>query len=683
MSPTGTTDSILSVAVPRPLEKLFTYRVPAELLPKIAVGGWVRVPFGRTVTHAYVVEPPKPMNEIDPGLSPSQLKDVLEAGDELTRIPDDVLELCRWASRYYQTPLGEVLHCAVPAAALGLRNKGEAREHSIEVPGRAEPLDHTREQAAAIADLDAWRLEAKATGKHVALLHGVTGSGKTEVYLELARRTVAEGKGVLILVPEIALTPQLHDRLARGLGEPVALWHSALADGVRRDHWAAVNAGKVRVVIGARSALFAPIRELGLIVIDEEHDQTYKQEDRFRYHARDLSVVRAHRAGAFVVLGSATPCLETRERVAEGRYLLASLKERVAGGALPTVEIVNLGEEVWVEGTQAPIAERTVQAIRETIASGQQVMVFLNRRGFAAFLVCEDCGHVEECPHCSVSLTVHKRKRQLRCHQCGHHAPIPAACAQCAGAKLKPTGAGTESLEEELPKLIPEMKALRLDRDRITSAARLGQVLDDFRAGKANTLLGTQMLVKGHDFPEVTLVVVMLADALFRMPDFRAGEQALQVLTQVAGRAGRGARAGKVLVQTYDPDHPAIQVLRGEMPEADFLAAERELRQGLGYPPFGKLARLRFESDSASEAQRRAEFVAEQLLRLQAGKEDGLEFLGPSEAFLEKVKNTYRWDILLRSRQVQPLQTAVHAARRLSHQQGWEVVVDIDPMGVG
>jgi primosomal protein N' (replication factor Y) len=677
--------SILSVAVPRPLERLFTYRVPGHLLPKIAVGGWVKVPFGRGVTHAYVVEPPRSIEQIDQGLPPEKLKDVLEAGGDESPIPDDVMELCRWASRYYQAPLGEVLHCAVPAAALGLRTKKrEARALETAPVESRTPLVLTDEQKTALEQLDGWRREAAGpSGKRAALLHGITGSGKTEVYLELAKRVTAEGKSVLILVPEIALTPQLHGRLAAGLGQPVALWHSALADGVRRDHWAAVRSGEVRVVVGARSSLFAPVKDLGLIIIDEEHDPTYKQDDRFRYHARDLAVVRAAHAGAFVVLGSATPSLETREKVRDGKFHQATLTRRVAGGELPAIEIVNLGEEIWVEGTQAPLAERTVQAIRETLESGHQVMVFLNRRGFAAFLVCEDCGHVEECPHCSVSLTVHKGKRQLRCHQCGHHAPILSQCPACQGDRLRPMGAGTESLEQELPALVPKMQALRLDRDKITSATRLEKALGDFRAGKANTLLGTQMLVKGHDFPQVTLVVVVLADALFRMPDFRAAEHALQVLTQVAGRAGRGSSPGRVLVQTYDPDHPVLKVLQGKTTEADFLDGERELRRTLGYPPFGRLARLRLESDSGAEARRRAEQVAEELLRKTVAPGGPVELLGPSEAFVEKVKNTYRWDILLKSSQVQPLLQAVHAARALGFSQGWQVVVDIDPIGVG
>ncbi len=673
---------ILSVAIPRPLEGLFSYRLPSELRDRVQVGGWVKVPFGRVSTHAYIIEPPKPISELPEGLEPSKLKNVLEVGGDEPVLTADTLALCRWASDYYRSPIGEVLQAAAPAAVLGLRTSAKSTPRKWKQKFKAPDsisVSLTEEQTQAVQALDSLRLDS-ASGR-TALLEGVTGSGKTEVYLEIARRTLREGRGVLLMVPEIALTPQLHERLETGLGEAVGLWHSAMPAGKRRDLGAALRSGELRVVVGARSSVFAPIPRLGLIVVDEEHDPTYKQEDRVRYHARDLAVVRAKFSGALTILGSATPSFETRERVREGKYALTRLTRRIAQSGLPQVEIVDLCEVPRIEESRSPLAEKTLKEIKATVEAGQQVMIFLNRRGFAAFLVCEGCGESPGCPNCSISLTFHKRAAQMRCHVCAHFEPIPDRCRKCSGHELTPVGAGTESLEDQLPDLLPGVRLLRLDRDQVTSASRLDQILRDFRERKADILLGTQMLVKGHDFPGVTLVVVILADALFRWPDFRAPERAYQILLQVAGRAGRGDQAGRVLIQTFQPEHPVLQVLCGKLSEETFIESERNLRLELGYPPFKRLLRLRVESPDREKARSEAASLADAIIGGVLDPE--LIVLGPSEAFLERAKGIWRWDLLIKAGNVGLLQKVLAGSRSWAQGREVNLVADVDPQGIG
>lgn len=674
--------SFVAVAVPRPLQGLYTYRVSSEQAALLRKGGWVVVPFGRSKTHAFIVE--RDLDEKNLGdVALDKIKSIHEIGDPELGVPETVFDLCNWVSAYYQVALGEVLAAAAPASALGLRTKGAPREWDTR------SFEPTRVTLTPAQNKAYEGLEAAWKTRSSVLLDGVTGSGKTELYLKLARAALAEGRSVLLLVPEIALTPQLHSRFEAGLGTRVGLWHSAIPNGQRRDQWNALLKGHIRVLVGARSAIFAPLRDLGLIIVDEEHDPTYKQDERVRYHARDVAIVRGKKEKACVVLGSATPSLESLTLASAGKHRYVPLKERVhADAGLPDVKIVHLKKEELVPNMQAPFAKETIEAIRQEIERGKQVMIYLNRRGFAAFLVCSDCGEVPQCQNCSVSMTFHKRPRSLVCHSCGYREAVPETCSKCFGAFI-PAGAGTESLEEELPKRIPGFKSIRLDRDQITSATRLEAALEEFRSGGANVLIGTQMLAKGHDFPNVTLVVVVLADALFRWPDFRANERAYQVLTQVSGRAGRGAERGKVIIQTFAPDHSVLQVVTGAKSVESLLSEEKEIRTVLGYPPFGRLARLRFDHPTQEVAKRVAQTIALNLSQISGkpGEPDAFEILGPTEAMVERVKGIYRWELMIRARQVSAVQRAIASARKICHNviqggdqsRNWPMIVDIDP----
>lgn len=663
---------VVSVAIPRPLDQLFTYRVPADLLDRLQPGQVVEVPFGRDRVFGFIAEDPIPAEKAQ--LPPSaKLREIERLLSEDPAIKGEVAQLCKWAQEYYQAPLGEVLNSAAPLAVIGLKAKSSRTKSTREPNQKPRTVTLSEQQKSAVESISG-------SDKPVSLLQGITGSGKTEIYLELARRCLAQGRSVLILAPEIALTPQLHERFETGLGAEVGLWHSALPDGKRHEQWLALREGRLRVLIGARSSVFAPIQNLGLIVVDEEHDPSFKQEDRFRYNARDLAIVRAKMAQARVVLGSATPSLESLENARNERYQKVILSERHAASRLPEIEVISLAESPLVEDCRSILAQKSLDTLRETLIAGEQAMVFLNRRGFAAFLVCKDCGEVPGCPNCSLSLTVHLRHKKLRCHVCAHQEALHTLCEKCQGHELEPVGAGTESLEEDLARLLPEARIMRLDRDLITSTSRLEKALNSFKSGESNLLLGTQMLVKGHHFPEVTCVLVVLADTLFRWPDFKSAERAYQVLTQVSGRAGRGEKPGRVLLQSYAPDHPVIQVACGKMSASDFLESERELRLALMYPPFGRLARLRVESKDPEAARAGAGEIFEAIRSAQDGD---LDVLGPSEAFLERMKGVHRWDLLLKARTVAPIQRAALLARHHARTRKLTLVVDIDPSGVG
>ncbi|HRI53950.1 MAG TPA: primosomal protein N', partial [Pseudomonadota bacterium] len=515
------------------------------------------------------------------------------------------------------------------------------------------------------------------------LLHGVTGSGKTELYLQLIDAALQAGRTALVLVPEIALTPQLSARFMARFGRDVAVLHSALTPGQRADAWRRILLGEVRIALGPRSALFAPLSRLGVVIVDEEHDSSFKQQDGVRYHGRDTALVRAQQAGAVAVLGSATPSLESMELVRRGKLQRLTLLTRATGVPMPSVTVIDLKQHVFAED-RLLLSTPLQNAIKETLAAGEQAILFLNRRGYATFLLCQRCGHRLECPHCSVTLTWHKETGELCCHYCGQHEPVPEACPLCQQKSIQRLGLGTEKLQEQLAACFPTARVARLDRDT-ASHSGLHRVLAAMHRREIDLLIGTQMLAKGHDFPGVTLVGVVLADTGMGLPDFRASEKTFQLLAQVAGRAGRQGRPGRVLIQTYNPDHPAVTAAASH----DYLTfAQGELyaREQLGYPPHCRLGLLRVDGvdpyavrDAAHEVAATVRALIERLGR--EGEADAaLSLLGPAEAPLSRLKGRTRWQMIVRAPQSRALRALLRAALQITLPRALRLTAHVDPV---
>jgi primosomal protein N' (replication factor Y) len=549
-----------------------------------------------------------------------------------------------------------------------------AQRHRWSLASGAERHRLTDEQASAVAAVS----EAAAAGGYAPfLLHGVTGSGKTEVYLRCLEAVLAAGRGGIVLVPEIGLTPAASGAIEQRFGRAVAVLHSAQSDGDRWREWLRIRAGEARVVVGPRSALFAPVDRLGLLVVDEEHDGAYKQQEAPRYHARDLALVLGRDAGVPVLLCSATPSAEAAALAQRGLAVKLRLSRRVAGSRLPSVELVDLRRQPAEPGEQG----RTLfsgplkDALAETLARGEQAILLIQRRGWAPVLMCRDCGHRVDCPSCSVAMVVHRRSSDLRCHYCSHHQPLPVSCPACGGQLLDPVGAGTEKVAHHLRLLHPEIRAVILDRDTVRRRDGLEQALGAFASGDAQVLVGTQMVAKGHHFPGVTLTGVISADALLNLPDFRSGERTFQLLTQVAGRAGRGDRPGRVVIQTYYPDHPAVRFACSHEVDA-FLDEELVFRRAFAYPPAARLALLRFESQTERGARAAAEAAAEAIGR----PPEGTRVRGPAPSPIERIRGHFRWQVMISARNRETLRGLVELAETAAVPRGVRRVVDVDPL---
>ncbi len=699
MTVAGRRDGISRIALDVPLRRLFDYRVP-EGTPAPPPGARVRVPFGRQHLIGVVIE-----QAADSLLPEDKLKPLAEVLDTVPVLDGPLLDLVRWASDYYHHPIGEVIATALPkalrggasrlaqeqiwrAAPAGLAALNEGRlkrapsqrrllellvRHDGLAPiSLAQQLPGWRPAATALlrqgwvlcetvgaptgaepspAEIGAGPIPSDAQSHAIAtiraalggfasfVLQGLTGSGKTEVYLQVIHSVLAQGRRALVLVPEIGLTPQLVNRLAQRLGVPLAVLHSGLTDAERLGAWRAAADGSARIVVGTRSAVFAPVADLGIIIVDEEHDASLKQhEGGFHYSARDLALVRAQRSQLPVVLGSATPSLETLQNVATGRFRHLALPRRKEQAAPPRLSLIDLRAHAVTAGLSTPV----VQAIERHLGAQGQVLVFLNRRGYAPTLLCTACGWVAPCRDCDARMTVHQGSGRLRCHHCGADAPLPTNCPQC-GFEVRPVGQGTERVEERLRVLFPHESLVRVDRDVVRGQGDMDAAMHSINSGAARILVGTQMITKGHDFQNMTLVVVLNADQGLFSTDFRAAERLAQTVVQVAGRAGRGNRAGEVLIQTAYPDHPLLQTLVTEGYEGFARTALAE-REASAWPPFSRLAVVRA---SAPEAQHALDFLT--AARRLAGSPAGVKLLGPVPAAMAKRAGRYHSQLLLES----------------------------------
>ena len=510
------------------------------------------------------------------------------------------------------------------------------------------------------------------------LLHGVTGSGKTEVYLQAIQKVLEEGKEAIMLVPEISLTPQMTERFRSRFGEMVAVMHSGLSVGEKYDEWRKIQQGKVKVVVGARSAIFAPFTNIGLIILDEEHESTYKQEDSPRYHARDVAIWRSEFYNCPIILGSATPALESFARAKKGVYKLLSLKHRALHQALPTVFIADMREELR-QGNRSMFSQSLIEAIRLRLEKKEQMVLFLNRRGYSSFVLCRDCGTVVQCPNCDISLTYHRTTEKLKCHYCGYEEHVPQICPQCQSDHIRYFGTGTQKVEEELYKLFPEARVLRMDVDTTKHKGAHEEILETFGAGHADILLGTQMIAKGLDFPNITLVGVLSADTSLHLPDYRAAERTFQLLTQVSGRAGRHDKLGEVIIQTYTPEHYAIELAKTQEYEP-FYEREMFLRRRSNYPPYYFVALIQLSHEDVMMA---AEYAGRVADWLRGNLSNQVAIIGPTTASIARLQNRYRYQCLIKYK-IEPnlipvLQRLLAMYRAEWIKQGILMTVDLDP----
>lgn len=660
----------VEVAVPLPVRDPFSYELKDEIAGMARAGCRVVVPFKNREIQGYITGFPEKVEV-------KALKPVIALVDEEPVLDEKLLELARWMSDYYFCSWGEAIENMLPKAIRRRRTPKEPADKACEA-GEPFLVDLNEEQESVFSEIAASLVK----GAHQTfLLHGVTGSGKTEIYIRAIKRTLELGKSAICLVPEIALTDQIREFFRGHFRNELEIIHSRLTDRERLFAWTRIREGSSRVVLGPRSALFAPVKDLGLILIDEEQEGSYKQEETPRYHARSVAWKRAELGNAVLVLGSATPSLETMQAAEAGRIRKLEITKRVDDRELPETRILDLRQEISNRGRSVTFSFQLVSEITRALEKKQGVLLLLNRRGFSTQVHCLSCGEIVQCRHCQVSLTYHQEKGKLLCHYCNYQKKLEEACPVCKTGILKYVGWGTEKVESEIARLFPEAQVERLDIDATRKKGRLEAILRNFRERKTDILVGTQMIAKGFDFPHVTVVGVISADVGLALPDFRSDERTFQLLTQFAGRAGRGTEKGRVIIQTFSPHHPSILFAK-EHDYGSFFRNEIGKRRELGYPPFSHLINIAIQGKSEKETYSAAFQLAEKLRT--AGKRTSVkEILGPAPLPFYKLRGLFRWHIMLKGKDVlgmnRILRDVFSDLRRSSRV---KISVDVDPMSV-
>lgn len=664
------------VAVSVPLRETFHYKIPANLRSKLQPGMRVSVPFGhREVTGTMVGWVAKP--------DVAKLRPISRLLDEEPLLDSSMVELARWMADLYQTGWGETLAALIPSS---LRRGKKGMKSRIEESAPAAlptiPLQFTSSQKLAYE-----RIHTAVTARRheIFLLHGITGSGKTEIYLQIIREVLQQGRSAIVLVPEISLTPQAIERFQGRFGpETVAVLHSGMLESRRMQEWQRIRGAQARVVVGARSAIFAPVRNLGLVVLDEEHEPSYKQDDSPRYHAREVGIHRAEMAQAAVILGSATPSMESYHAATtpgpDGgapRIHLLELRSRIDEVPLPEVQIVDMRRE-REGGRRSRIFSRPLEeTLAQILGEHQQAILFLNRRGFSTFIHCRRCGFVLKCDLCRLPLTYHMAQKQMICHSCSRAVPPPDVCPKCESDYVRFQGIGTEKVESELARLFPAASIARMDSDATQLRGSHAQILNAFSEHKIDVLVGTQMIAKGLDFPKVTLVGVISADTALNLPDFRAAERTFNLLTQVGGRAGRARLPGKVIVQTYTPHHYAILAAK-DHDYHSFYKQEIAIRRDLGLPPFTRLARLTARALKETKA---SEFAGKLATACRRGFPPQVQVIGPAPSEIPKLRRQYRWQVLLKTTSIDLLKkNLAQVLKTCKPPSGCYLAVDVDPL---
>jgi len=658
-----------SVVIRIPIEKAFTYSVPKSAEGAIYIGKRVWVPFGQRRVVGYVVDLP---DKVDV----KGLKSIESIIDEAPIISEELLRLARWVSNYYVCSWGEAIDAVIPGVLkkgkTSIRSKAAVKKKAPKISDKLEPTAQQGKALKAIySSLDAGQFS-------VFLLHGITASGKTEVYMQAISHMLKENKSSIVLVPEISLTPQTVERFKSRFGDNVAVMHSGLVGSKRFHEYKRIRDGEARIVVGARSAIFSPVKDLGLVIVDEEHETSYKQENVPRYHAREVAIKRAELTHSTVILGTATPSLESYHKALKGEYRLIELTERMKDIDLPKVKIIDMRRELYKRHYATVFSRPLRESIERVIARKQQAMLFLNRRGFSTFINCKSCGNVERCKRCDSVLVYHYSKKKLICHYCNWSVDPPNICPKCRGSYVKYFGMGTERVESELHRYFPEGRSDRMDTDTTRKRGSHDKILGRFKRHNINILVGTQMIAKGLDFPKVTLVGVVSADTTLNLPDFRASERTFNLLTQVAGRAGRGKEGGEVIIQTYAPEHYAITTA-SKHDYGAFYKREISYRKELNLPPFTNIIRITLKSRKAERVIKVSKDLAG-TLKKRVGSD---EILGPAPAVISKIRNQYRWNIILKTKESEEssrrLKTLLSSLRKPS---GVSIAVDVDPISV-